>query len=119
MEEAKKAEMGLDEESVDKVTEEEAREAQETPAQESVPADGSLDSPTNPADLPEGDSIRKVLLDAEAKEARKAITEHAKTRVQVQVTPEARKVRQAKAKAAYAGQPHMTDSAPPVIDVKK
>ena len=119
MEEAKKAEMGLDEESVDKVTEEEAREAQETPAQESVPADGSLDSSTNPADLPEGDSIRKVLLDAEATEARKAITEHAKTRVQVQVTPEARKVRQAKAKAAYAGQPHMTDSAPPVIDVKK
>ena len=64
-------------------------------------------------------SIRKALLDAEAREARGTVTEHKKTRAQALVTPEARKVRQAKAKAAYSSGPAFTDSQIPVIDVKK
>lgn len=68
----------------------------------------------------EESSIRKTLLDEEAREARKVITERTKTRAQAEVTPEARKVRQARAKAAYSSnQPRMVDAEVPTIDIKK
>lgn len=117
MEEAKKAELGLDEESkkCEKPTGDEYRE-DDPPKADGDESDGEA-APEFSG--PQEGSIRKTLLDAEAKEARDAITDRVKTRAQVQVTPQARKVRQAKARAAYKGQPHMTDSTPLVIDVKK
>ncbi len=121
MEEAKKAELGLDDESKENVSKD-SQESEKTDLSDSQP-----DTKSDAADFAAGgyacrqeDSIKKELLDAEAREARESIANRTKTRAQAEVTPEARKVRQAKAKAAYSsGQPHMVKAESPVIDVKK
>lgn len=112
LEEAKKAELGLDDESKEPEAPEEGEENGEG---ETV---NGQDQEETFVDAQDG-SIRKALLDAEAREARETVTEHKKTRAQALVPPEARKVRQAKAKAAYSSGPAFTDSQIPVIDVKK
>lgn len=114
LEEAKKAEMGLDDESKDKVSgeAEESDEMDLTDETEDAQAEDT-------ASAQEG-SIKKALLEAEAQEAKASVYQRTKTRAQAEVTPEARKVKQAKAKAAYsASQPHMVDGEVPVIDVRK
>lgn len=101
LEEAKKAEMGVDD--------------KESKEKESAPTDG--EEAVSPA---EENLSTAALSDGEAKEAKAAVTKPVKTSAQAQVTPEARKVRQAKARAAYAAsQPFMMDERIPVIDVRK
>jgi len=124
LEEAKRAEMGLDGESKDKVSEDSRGD------KEAGPLDGAGHTGAEAAHTPDaagGDrasgpegSIQKTLLDAEAQEAKAVVKNGRKTRAQAQTTPEARKVRQARAKAAYcSSQPHMADRETPVIDVRK
>ena len=54
--------------------------------------------------------------DAELKAAKKTITSQEKTRLQAEVTPEARKVRRAKAQAAYAAA-SFGGTAPAAVDI--
>ncbi len=119
MEEAKKAEMGLDEETKDKVEDDSNQE--EVPA----PADPDSQEPAgdpavkDPELLGDGDTNAPVS-DTQVKEARKTVAERVKTRAQAEVTPEARKVRQARARAAYAAyQFHITETQTPKIDIKR
>ncbi len=114
MEEAKKAELGLDEESKKEDSKEESIDnTQETEAGKST------DSAAK--ELPsQADSIKKALLEIEAKEVNTENVKRKMTRAQAEVTPEARKVRQAKAKAAYAmNQARLIEGASPSIDIKK
>lgn len=124
MEEAKKAELGLDEESR-KAEKEEEKKDEETEVSGSSDAE-SLDKKNDDSDttaeelISEENSMRKAIIDAQAREAREKVTSAKKTRAQAEVTPEARKVRQAKAKAAYAaGQMKVMETQTPKIDIKK
>lgn len=114
MEEAKKAELGLDEES----KKEDSKEESIDNTQEAE-AGKSTDSAAK--ELPsQADSIKKALLEIEAKEVNTENVKRKMTRAQAEVTPEARKVRQAKAKAAYAmNQARLIEGASPSIDIKK
>ena len=67
----------------------------------------------------QAESIKKALLEIEAKEVNTETVKRKMTRAQAEVTPEARKVRQAKAKAAYAmNQARLIEGASPSIDIK-
>ena len=68
----------------------------------------------------QAESIKKAILEIEAKEVNTETVKRKMTRAQAEVTPEARKVRQAKAKAAYAmNQARLIEGASPSIDIKK
>ncbi|MCI9500882.1 MAG: hypothetical protein HFG76_02570 [Hungatella sp.] len=119
MEEAKKAEMGLDEETKDKVEDDSNQEEVPDPADpDSQEPDGDP-AVKDPELLGDGDTNAPVS-DTQVKEARKTVAERVKTRAQAEVTPEARKVRQARARAAYAAhQFHITETQTPKIDIKR
>lgn len=114
MEEAKKAELGLDEESKRGDSKEESIDnTQETEA-------GKFTDSVTKEIPPQADSIKKALLELEDKEVNIENVKHKMTRAQAEVTPEARKVRQAKAKAAYAmNQARLIEGTAPSIDIKK
>lgn len=114
MEEAKKAELGLDEESKRGDSKEESIDnTQETEA-------GKFTDSVTKEIPPQADSIKKALLELEDKEVNIENVKHKMTRAQAEVTPEARKVRQAKAKAAYAmNQTRLIEGTAPSIDIKK
>lgn len=108
MEEAKKAEMGLDEEAKDKTV----QEAGEN--ENAAPADPDSQTPDHITDE------AGTASDAEIRESQKTIAQRPKTRAQAEVTPEARKVRQAKIRAAYqAGQFQITENQTPKIDIRR
>jgi len=116
MEEARREELGLEDESQEKTAEKEEADSTEETGSTTRKTD-FLGKEETPA---EDGSITKALLDAEAREAKTAIARPKMTRAQAEVTPEARKVRQAKAKAAYAmSQAHVSEEAVPVLDIKK
>lgn len=119
MEEAKKAEMGLDEETKDKVEDDSNQEEVPDPADpDSQEPDGDP-AVKDPELLGDGDTGTPVS-DTQVKEAQKTVAERVKTRAQAEVTPEARKVRQARARAAYtAHQFHITETHTPTIDIKR
>ncbi|MCI8535664.1 MAG: hypothetical protein HFG68_08820 [Hungatella sp.] len=114
MEEAKKAELGLDEESKKEDSKEESIDnTQETEA-------GKFSDSVTQEMPSQAESIKKALLEIEAKEVNTETVKRKMTRAQAEVTPEARKVRQAKAKAAYAmNQARLIEGASPSIDIKK
>lgn len=134
MEEAKKAELGLDEESLqEKARQEKAAEeaAKYDLEEKKAETEEGGKKPFHPDtsggdDAGEEGTILKALQDAEAawakaeQEADKAGNSQTKTRAQAQATPQARKVRQAKARAAYAAsQPSTVYTDTPVIDIRK
>ncbi len=145
MEEAREAELGIDEESR-KEKAEEKKEAEEKAEEyrfdsekpDSEKTDAEKADLLKPVTLPKkptlsGDSgddageegtILKAILDVEARWAKEEKDPDAAsrqmTRTQAQLTPEARKVRQARARAAYAAsQFSMEYSDTPAIDIKK
>lgn len=145
MEEAREAELGIDEESRKEKAQEE-KEAEEKAAEyrfDSEKPDGEKTDtektdllkpitlpkkPSLPADsgddAGEEGTILKAILDEEARWAKEEKDPDAAsrqmTRTQAQLTPEARKVRHAKARAAYAAsQFSMEYSDTPAIDIKK
>ncbi len=108
MEEAKKAEMGLDEEAKDQTV----QEAEEN--ENAAPADPDSQTPDQITDE------AGTASDAEIRESQKTAAQRPKTRAQAEVTPEARKVRQAKIRAAYqAGQFQITENQTPKIDIRR
>lgn len=149
MEEARKEELGLDQDSKEKTEQTDEEEPSGTAAadsqvsDDSTPAAGdgtSAERSTAPDHISAekltarggtstgGTSMERSAAATEAVPASKsragepvrAVTEHPKTRAQAEVTPEARKVRQAKVRAAYsAGQVKVTETQTPVIDIKR
>lgn len=140
MEEAREAELGIDEESRKKKAQEE-KEAEQKAAEykfDSEKPDGEKTGAEktdrlNKISLPkkseedagEEGTILKAILDEEARWAKEeedpdVADPRQMTRTQAQLTPEARKVRQARARAAYAAsQFSMEYSDTPVIDLRK
>lgn len=134
MEEAKKTELGLDEESQkEKAAEKAAGYEPEKTEEEVEKKIALLEESKKKIALPEESAdnagkegtIVKALQDAEAawkeEERRSNDSDSDKiTRTQAEATPEARKVRQAKARAAYASsQPSVFFEDTPTIDIKK
>lgn len=138
MEEAKKAELGLDKDSKDKAAEAEKEEETSGPADmdsqaanSTAPADMDTQAQASVNSVPAAkdhvsaekgtsSAAADVSADFRTRKAREAVTEQKKTRVQAEVTPEARKVRHAKAKAAYtASQMQITETQTPKINIKK
>ena len=118
MEEARKAELGLDEEA--KAAEAEKEEEAADRADEDSQVSGDASPSIKISDSAGKDSTGEAVIDSEDAKARGTTTPRKKTRVQAEVTPEARKVRHAKAKAAYtAGQLQITETQAPTIDIKK
>ena len=97
LEEARKAELGIEDKTDEKP---------EDIRTDSTPED-------NDGEAMEGTAPS----DPELKEDRELLTQQKMTRLEAEATPEARKVRRAKAQAAYAKAPSLTASAP-VLDIK-
>ena len=100
LEKAKKNEMGIEDR-----TDDSAEETSDSTNEKAVEALTDSRNPDDPAPS-----------DAELKAAKKTITSQEKTRLQAEVTPEARKVRRAKAQAAYAAA-SFGGTAPAAVDI--
>lgn len=112
MEEAKKAELGLDEES----KKEASKKAADNDAESQTAADSFAEKESDAHTT----AATKALLETEDWEVKTETVKRKITRAQAEVTPEARKVRQAKAKTAYAiNQARLIKEAAPAIDIKK
>ncbi len=123
MEEARKAELGLDEESKAEKAEEKKEETAE-PSDPDSQVSGEVSSAGEDHAPAEDTAAAKVLSRSETIKtgdaAGKVIPRQKKTRAQAEVTPEARKVRHARARAAYtAGRLQIAETQTPVIDIKK
>ena len=101
LEKAKKNEMGIEDR-----TDDSAEETSDSTNEKAV--EEALTDSRNPDD--------PAPSDAELKAAKKTITSQEKTRLQAEVTPEARKVRRAKAQAAYAAA-SFGGTAPAAVDI--